>query len=126
MASNKVATCKCLKQYHDLYIVYVPDHMPSVSISDRTRTVRTVWVYTYTVRPYSYGLVAFVKHLQVNHAAYTCFSCFEEKEIFIHFTLNLHVRELIKLLVYFVKYCNAMVFFSLLKYFSINHFDFLS
>ena len=47
-----------------------------------------------------------------------CFSCFEEKELFLHWTLNVHVREVIKLLVYFVKYCSDIVFFSLLKYFS--------
>ena len=40
-------------------------------------------------------------------------------------TLNLNVRELIKLLVYFVTYCNDIGFLSSLKYVSIKSLRFL-
>ena len=53
-----------------------------------------------------------------------CVSCFEETEIFVYWTLNLHVHELLKLLVYFVKYCNDIVFISHLKCFNIKSFWF--
>ena len=54
------------------------------------------------------------------------FFMFEEKDIFIHWTLNLHVRELIKLILNFVKYCNDCFLFAFLfQFFGIKSFRFL-
>ena len=117
--------------------------------TDRTRTVRTFWVYTYRVWPYAFGLAPLLSickscclYLQMvqikgEHNVYCLkwlcvkwryfvsylpvffMSWGKIKILFMHWTFNLYVREFIKLLMYFVKYCND-VFVSLLKYFSVN------
>ena len=64
--TNTVAKARRTNAY-----MYVSDRM---GISDRTRNVRTVWVYTCTVRPYAYALCPFLSKSR-SDAAYTWKQC---------------------------------------------------
>ena len=85
-----------------------------ISISDRTRTVWTVWVYTYTVRPYAYVPAHSLSCVTCLFRTFHCVG----KQIFTHCVLSLNESELNKLLAHDVKHCDGMAMASFLKYFS--------